>query len=252
MSSNKKNVIILCILLVILIVMVVFGCIYFSKDNSFDVLLINGNVKNELDDEYDQSDFNYDNQDDSNDFSDDNIKQNIPEENLATDNIDGEIVNDYTETDIVSYFETMELEVEKSTFFREKFKEYFITIVDFIFYDGEIKGYTFGEISGTAKIKIIGIALKIDSKIEEYVPNYKETISNTTGKVYTDIKEKLVTSYMDISSIICINNEEECTIAKEMFSEIKDKCKIGWDFVKGLINGGVSKIKEWYEIYSGK
>ena len=143
-------------------------------------------------------------------------------------------------------------EVEKSSSFKEKFKEYFITVVDFIFYNKEINGYTFDGLSGTAKAKIIGIALKIDNKIEDYVPNYKENIYSTSNKVYTDIKDKLIVSYMDVATDICKNNEKECIKVKEIFGEIKDVCKIGWDFIKGLFKGGFSKVKDWYEIYSGK
>ena len=43
---------------------------------------------------------------------------------------------------------------------KDKAKEYFITIVDFIFYDGKIKGHTFNDLSSTAKLKIISIAFK--------------------------------------------------------------------------------------------
>ena len=94
----------------------------------------------------------------------------------------------------------------------------------------------------------MGIALKIENKIEEYVPNYKETISST----YSNIKERLITLYMDIATDICKNNEEECNKVKDIFADIKSTCKLGWNFIKNLIGRGTSKIKEWYEIYSGK
>ena len=126
---------------------------------------------------------------------------------------------------------------------RDKAKEYFITIVDFIFYDGKIKGHTFNDLSSTAKLKIISIALKIDNKIEEYIPGYKETISSNGSKIYNNVKEKLVTLYLDISTEICKNHENGCNTAKEIFKDIKDNCRIGWDFVKKLVSSGTSKLK---------
>jgi len=162
--------------------------------------------------------------------------------------------NQYTEEDVVAYFENIETEVTSGTFdnFKSKCKEYFITTVDFIFYDKEIKGYTFSELTDVAKVKIVGLALKIDSKIEEKIPNYKESISSTSGRIYTNIKEKLVTLYMDISTDICDNNPDGCDKAKEIFSSVKESCKIGWTFIKELAISGFSKLKDWYEIYSGK
>ena len=38
----------------------------------------------------------------------------------------------------------------------------------------------------------------------------------------------------------------------KIFKDIKDNCRIGWDFVKKLVSSGTSKLKEWYEVYSGK
>ena len=131
-------------------------------------------------------------------------------------------------------------------------REFFIKMVDFIFYDKEIKGYTFSELSDNTKIKVIALALKIDSKIEEYIPGYKKSISSNGNKIYTDVKDRLVSSYLDLSVKICSNNEEGCNKAKDIFSDIKDNCKIGWSFIKKLASDGGNKLKDWYEIYSGK
>ena len=71
-------------------------------------------------------------------------------------------------------------------------------------------------------------------------------------KIYTDVKDRLVSSYLDLSVKICSNNEEGCNKAKDIFSDIKDNCKIGWGFIKKLASDGSDKLKDWYEIYSGK
>lgn len=157
------------------------------------------------------------------------------------------------ENDVVQYFESNYNDINSNKVsIKDKAKEYFIDIVDFIFYDKEIKGYTFSELSDNAKIKVIALALKIDSKIEEYVPGYKNSISSNGNKIYTDVKERLVSSYLDLSVKICSNNEDGCNKAKDIFSDIKDNCKIGWSFIKKLASDGGNKLKDWYEIYSGK
>ena len=186
--------------------------------------------------------------------NDNEYKENNDIEYKENNNIEykEDVDSEFNENNIVEYFQDIENEVLESNTFKEKFKEYFILIIDFIFYEGEINGYKFNELSNSAKIKIISFALKIDSKIEKYIPNYKESISSTSNRIYTDVKGKLVSAYMDISSEICKNNDSECRKVKEIFGEIKDYCKIGWDFIKELFNNGTYKVREWYEIYSGK
>lgn len=255
MDSNRKKIILLSIFVIIFILITVFIFFdLFSKDKITNVLLVDGLKQNDVNDvENDETTTNKDNEQSEGNvinFDNDNLVENDNDENVAI--FDDAKENFSSEYDIVSYFENIDNEVEESSSFKEKFKEYFITIVDFIFYEKEIKGYTFDDLSSTSKAKIISIALKIDNKIEEYVPNYKENISSTSNKIYTGIKDKLIVLYMDISTDICKNNEEECNKVKEIFSEIKDVCKIGWDFIKNLFKGGFSKIKDWYEIYSGK
>lgn len=206
------------------------------KNDSVEVLLINNN---------------YDNVDN---FKSDYSEGNISSEEDNNENAINEVVEDgfYDEGDVVNYFENIELEIESSTSFKEKFRESFILIVDFIFYDGEIKGYSFDKLSDSAKIKIIAIALKIDNKIEEYIPNYKEYISSTGGKIYNNVKERCVSLYMDISVDICTTNKDECDKVKDVFTEIKNVCKIGWDYIMKLTSKGITKLKDWYEVYSGK
>lgn len=277
MDRKKKNIIILVCISVILILLCIFVFVDLFSFSSFDKLLINdvkdikkseevSNKKENLDNvNQEKNDNNVSNDIEKNNNSSNDIEKdknnyvqhdynNIDTNNSNNDKIEEK--NDeykYSEDDVVTYFENMGDEIERSSSFKEKFKKYFIDIVDFIFYEKEVNGYTFGELGNMAKIKIISIALKIDSKIEEYVPNYKENISTTSSKIYNNIKEKLVTMYLDISTDICSgDNEKECAKVKEIFGEVKEGCKIGWSFIKSLVSNGVSKLREWYEIYSGK
>lgn len=250
MDKKKKNIILICLLMVILLILSILVFLSFKNNKKMDNLIIDNNVKNnEVTDS--NSGSIGDNSNDSNIIDSNNdIKNDVNSENNYDD-----YQKEYTEEDIVSYFDNMDSEVSGSSnwdYVKEKFKGYFITVVDFIFYDKEINGYTFSDLTNKSKLKVISIALKIDSKIEEKIPSYKETISSTGSKIYTDVKERLVTLYMNISTKMCENNSNECAVAKEIFSDVKSVCKIGWNFIKSLTSSGFSKLKEWYEIYSGK
>lgn len=239
---GKRETLLLIITILLLVVIILLMVMFWNKDDDKNELLINNNeVNNKIDDSNggDATASGDDNSLDDNKYSEDNNDQDK---------------NNYSEDEVVAYFDNMEKEITESKWdsVKEKAKDYFITVVDFIFYDKEVKGYSFKELTGTAKIKIISVALKIDSKIEEKVPGYKETISSTSEAVYSDVKERLVESYLDISTVICKNNASECETAKNIFGEIKSGCKIGWDFIKKLVTSGASKLKDWYEIYSGK
>lgn len=181
---------------------------------------------------------------------------NVLNSNLNDSNIESntEYNDDVNENSVIQYFDNMNNEINESNFekCKTKFKDYFITGVDFIFYDKEIRGYTFNELSNEAKLKVIAILIKIDNKIEKYAPGYKESISNTGSRIYTDIKERLITAYFDISTKMCSNNTYECDRAKEIFGDVKNECKIGLLYVKKVAISGGRKIKDWYEIYSGK
>ena len=69
-------------------------------------------------------------------------------------------------------------------------KNTFITLTDFIFYDGEIKGKKFSDLTSSAKEKVIDIYTKIDDKLETKFPNYKENIKGTSKNAYNNIKDK--------------------------------------------------------------
>lgn len=263
MINKKRNIIILVLFVVVVFIMIF--CFFY-----YDIFKANDGYNKHFGIEENSNNYNIDDHKEidtevfTNDESASDVQSNINDVPIGNNNsnvndIDSEIEykdndndSNFSESNVVEYFEDMENEVLESSTFKEKFKEYFILIIDFIFYEGEIKGYKFNELSNIAKAKIISFALKIDRKIENYIPNYKESISSTSSRVYTDINGKLVSAYLDVSSEICKNNDSECEKVKEIFGEIKDYCKIGWEFIKELFNNGTSKIKEWYEIYSGK
>ena len=131
---------------------------------------------------------------------------------------------------------------------RNVIKENFIKIVDFIFYDSDINGYYFKDLANGAKLKVIYYATMLDNLIDKEFPSYKENLS----EMYNNTKAKLVKLYLEKSSEYCKDNENVCKQAKSDFTVLKKSINITFDFIKGLCQDGTQKLKEWYEIYSGK
>lgn len=127
-------------------------------------------------------------------------------------------------------------------------KNAFIKVVDFIFYDKDINGYYFKDLTASAKLKVIGLALKLDAIIDKHFPGYKEELSSS----YAKAKDNLITLYLNLTSEFCKNNDSICESAKNDFSLLKESLNLSWDVIKNLAKSGTNKLKEWYEIFSGK
>ena len=85
---------------------------------------------------------------------------------------------------------------------------------------------------------------------EKYLEGCIQSVLNQT---YRNFELILIDDgSQDNSYKICKNYENGCNTAKEIFKDVKDNCKIGWDFIKKLVSSGTSKLKDWYEVYSGK
>lgn len=134
---------------------------------------------------------------------------------------------------------------------KEKAKTSFCTLVDFIFYDGTIKGHTFKELSSSAKAKVIYYTLLVDGKIDEKWPGYKDVINSK----YNDAKLKLVAKYLEICDYVRDNQPELYENLKSDFALLKGSVSITWDFVKSALTSAgkftASKLKSWYETFRG-
>lgn len=127
-------------------------------------------------------------------------------------------------------------------------KNAFIKVVDFIFYDKDINGYYFKDLTASAKLKVIGLALKLDNIIDSHFPGYKDELSSS----YAKAKDNLITLYLNLTSEFCKNNDSICESAKNDFSLLKESLNLSWDVIKNLAKSGTNKLKEWYEIFSEK
>lgn len=167
-----------------------------------------------------------------------------------------------TEEDVVAYFENFESEINekidegKLEAVKESAKNAAITGIDFIFYDKEINGYTFSELSDTAKAKILLIVNSIDNKLESHLPGYKQTIKEKYGNAYDAVTEKLDEASNTLDGYLEGKYGEE-------YNNFKDKASDLWDDFKGTTQEGIdstkdtykegwSKVKEWYENKTGK
>ena len=127
----------------------------------------------------------------------------------------------------------------------DKIKTNFITIIDFIFYDKEVNGKKFNDLTTNNKLKILKLAFKIDNKMNTILPEYKETLEYN----YQNVKGKLTEKYLDIASYVCSNNEDTCSEAKEGIKDLKDNFSITWTYIKNISGVTADKLKSWYEIW---
>ena len=153
----------------------------------------------------------------------------------------------YTEDDVIHYFEVQDSNIstyQDGSTFKEKAKDTFVDVVDFIFYDRKIKGHTFKELSNNAKLQVIKIAFSVDSRIEKYFPDYKETIKVK----YDNLKGKLASLYLEVAASLCGSvGDNTCNQAKDDFNTMKNSFGFTWDLLKELAGSGKNKIKDFYE-----
>lgn len=160
--------------------------------------------------------------------------------------------NKVSDDEIVSYASNYYSDVKSNKINLDGAKEKFILLVDFIFYDGEIKGKKFKELTSSAKAKVIYYTLLIDAGIDSKWPNYKDNINTK----YNDIKSKLIAKYMDLTTSICESSKDNCAQAKSDFKLLKESVSLTWNTLKNAFlyafDKGKNSLAEWYQIFSGR
>lgn len=188
------------------------------------------------------------------DFSDNGgtIRTPVPSTPTPTPVIMNPEDNIRSEADLIQYFQNYDNTIstyagqEENPTVRESAKNMFVKIVDFLFYDGEINGYTFDGLTTSAKLQLLKIGLSIDHKIDSYFPGYKESIK--AG--FTKIKSELMNLYLDITSSACeAVGSDICNQAKEDFKTMKESFGLTFDLLKDLGSSAVDAIRQWYEIF---
>ena len=144
------------------------------------------------------------------------------------------------------------LKSETVTDFKQDCKDVFVTLVDFIFYDGEIKGITFDELSDEAKQELLKEVTIIDNLIMKVFPNYKEEISNTASSAYNKASEIIKKGSENIKDFAKDKlGEENYNKIKDFKDKIKDSASDVWEDTKtdasDLYEKAKDKVKNWYE-----
>lgn len=176
-------------------------------------------------------------------------KNNIKEENLIIE----ETTQTSTEEELVTYIDNIDYQVEVLTSKQENLtveeqkilENTFITLTDFIFYGGTIKGKTFNELTTETKQKVLNLYEKIDNKIESKIPGYKEKISETATKTYKNIKVKIDNLKETIKNkYIEDYGQEKYDQVQESYDEAKENVT---DTAKNTYNVIIDVTSDFYE-----
>ena len=170
------------------------------------------------------------------------------EDIISTDN---NYYSENNDTKINSYVVEQEQEVEKlsneptSEDNKSKLRQSFITLTDFIFYDGEIKGVKFKDLTESTEEKILNLWYKLDSKIDEKYPDQKEEIKSTTKYSYNTIKSK-ASELKDKVIDKCKESvgEDKYNSQVEKGNEVKEKTKEKATSIKDKISNWYKNLKE--------
>lgn len=192
---------------------------------------------------------------------------NLDNETVSIDKPSSEVISEdknyHKDEIIVNYFNEATddinnlLNSENVTNAKVKCKEYFITFVDFIFYDGKIKDITFSELKESTKKQVITIVQKLDNLIMKKFPNYKETISEKSKYLYDQASDLLHKTEENVGDYVESKVGEEAyqDILNEI-EEIKERDKETWndmkDFGSDVYESGKDKVKTWYENFKNK
>lgn len=194
----------------------------------------------------------------------DNNKEEIKIDRKLNDNENKKTIknDNYNEKDniVIDELNNTLKNIEESTQdenFKDKASSTFISIVDFLFYDGTIKGISFDELTEKGKEKVLEISSKIDVKLEEKCPGYKEKISNSTSKAYQKASEIIKKGAKNINdfakSALGDENYQAIIDAKD---ELVKYSKKSLNYVTGagskVFNNTKEKLNEWYQNFKNK
>ncbi len=250
--NNKKYIIISVIVGIVFLAMgVLIGLVYSNRD----VIFKENNISNE-------------NNMPKNDLENDNINEikeetkgkeryeEVPKKNNETiknevtkpslSNKDNTIINEMDNT-----LNSVNTESSSSNF-SDKAKATFISIVDFLFYDGTIKGVTFNELTDAGKQKVLELANKIDVKLEEKAPGYKDKISSSTSSAYNKASEVIKNGASSLNNFakekLGDENYNSIIDAKdELVKYSKNALNLVGSAGSKLFSSTKDKLNDWYQ-----
>lgn len=155
-------------------------------------------------------------------------------ENISTDttestSVDEQILNVInSDKEVIEYYVSTE-DIEN---IKKYGKEFFIKMVDFIFYDTEINGVKFNDLKEETKQEIYDTFCNIDALIMMVAPDYKENI----GEKYEIVKDFTTNIYYtSLDKIKEAIGEEDYNKIKEIKDSAKEKISDGIEDAKQYI-----------------
>lgn len=243
---NKKSFIILGIVIffIVLALGISLGILYSNKDVIFSS---NKDVQNISKDDVKSEENNNKEVEEYIETKEENttIIENTKEEVTYTEK-DNTVINEMETT--LNSIDTL----SSSDNLSDKAKATFVSIVDFLFYDGKIKDVTFDELTTNGKQKVLELASKIDEKLEEKAPGYKDSINANTKDAYNKASEVIKSGASNIGDFakeklgdenynsIIDAKDELVKYSKNAFSLIKNSSS-------KLITSAKDKLNEWYQ-----
>lgn len=136
--------------------------------------------------------------------------------------------------------------------FLDSAKGVFISVVDFLFYDGSISGVTFDELTDSGKRKVLEIASSIDSTIENKFPGYKDAISDKASNAFNKASEIIKKGANDLNDFarekLGEDNYQSIIDAKdELIVYTKNAINFIGDVSSSLWNSAKDKLNNWYQ-----
>ena len=136
--------------------------------------------------------------------------------------------------------------------FSDSAKGVFVSIVDFLFYDGEINGVTFDELTDSGKQKVLEIASKVDGAIESKIPGYKETISDTASSAFNKASKVIRSGANNLNNFarekLGEENYQSIIDAKdELVYYTKNAISFLGDVGGKVFNSVKDKLDSWYQ-----
>lgn len=222
MQKNKNTFLIVLIVLLLLIIAFLLG--YLVRNNNSSK---NDNEKNAVETIKEEVKNN------TNEYS--TKDETVLDELISIENDTEKILSDSEDKSVLS-----------------KAKGVFIRIVDFIFYDGTIKGVTFNELTDKGKEKVLELAKIVDEKIENKFPNYKEKISTKASDAFNKASSIIKEGASDFANFsrekIGEENYNKIIDAKE---DIIEYAKSAEEIIKesggSIVSKTKDKVKSWYE-----
>ncbi len=249
--NNKKYIIISFIVGIVFLAMgVLIGLVYSNRDVIFKDNISNENnmPKNDLENknvnEIKEETKGKEIYEEVPKKNNETIKNEITKPSLS--NKDNTIINEMDNT-----LNSIDAESSSSNF-SDKAKATFITIVDFLFYDGTIKGITFNELTDDGKQKVLEIANKIDVKLEEVSPGYKDKISSTTSNAYNKASEIIKNGASSLNNFakekLGDENYNSIIDAKdELVKYSKNALNLVGSAGSKLFSSTKDKLNDWYQ-----